>query len=120
MCNILWIVVCPFVFFLWPLCCLSFFDLRILITPLVSSNSSCQHYRVNNFCCSPCIKIIIVYCNSQFINNVFIIITKVLLPLVYVLWFASYYKKTYILFEALIISNVIAETTTTGRMILRG
>ena len=27
-------------FFLWPLCCLSFFDLRILITPLVSSNPS--------------------------------------------------------------------------------
>jgi len=27
-------------FFFWPLCCLSFFDLRILITPLVSSNSS--------------------------------------------------------------------------------
>ena len=29
-----------FVLFLWPLCCLSFFDLRILITPLMSSNSS--------------------------------------------------------------------------------
>jgi hypothetical protein len=28
-----------FVFF-WPLCCLSVFDLRILITPLVSLNSS--------------------------------------------------------------------------------
>ena len=27
-------------FFFWPLCCLSFFDLRILITHLVSSNSS--------------------------------------------------------------------------------
>jgi hypothetical protein len=26
-------------FFFWPLCCMSFFDLRILITPLVSSNS---------------------------------------------------------------------------------
>ena len=24
----------------WPLCCLSFFDLRVLISPLVSSNSS--------------------------------------------------------------------------------
>jgi hypothetical protein len=31
-----------FSFFFWPLCCLSFFDLRILITPLVSSNSSCN------------------------------------------------------------------------------
>jgi hypothetical protein len=27
-------------FFFWPVCCLSFFDLRIQITPLVSSNSS--------------------------------------------------------------------------------
>ena len=31
-------VVCPSVF--WSLCCLSFFDLRILITPLMSSKSS--------------------------------------------------------------------------------
>jgi hypothetical protein len=30
-------------YFSWPLCCLSFFDLRILITPLVSSNSSQLH-----------------------------------------------------------------------------
>jgi hypothetical protein len=29
-----------FSFFFWPLCCLSFFDLRILINPLVSSSSS--------------------------------------------------------------------------------
>jgi hypothetical protein len=29
----------PFGIF-WSLCCLSFFDIRILITPLVSSNSS--------------------------------------------------------------------------------
>ena len=28
-------------FFFCPLCCLSYFDMRILITPLVSSNSSC-------------------------------------------------------------------------------
>ena len=27
-------------YFFWPLCCLSFFKLRILITPLVSSNPS--------------------------------------------------------------------------------
>ena len=26
--------------FFWPLCCLFFFDIRILIAPLVSSNSS--------------------------------------------------------------------------------
>ena len=29
-------------FFFWPLCCLFFFDIRILITPLVFSNSSCN------------------------------------------------------------------------------
>jgi hypothetical protein len=28
-------------FFFWPLCCLFFYDIRILIAPLVSSNSSC-------------------------------------------------------------------------------
>ena len=28
-------------FFFWPLCCLFVFDIRNLITPLVSSNSSC-------------------------------------------------------------------------------
>jgi hypothetical protein len=28
-------------FFFWSVCCLFFFDVRILITPLVSSNSSC-------------------------------------------------------------------------------
>ena len=33
----------PFGIF-WPLCCLSFFDIWILITPLVSSNSSCISY----------------------------------------------------------------------------
>ena len=27
-------------FFFWPLCCLFFFDIQILITPLVSLNSS--------------------------------------------------------------------------------
>jgi hypothetical protein len=34
-------------FFFWPLCCLSFFDMRILITPLISSNSSHQKREVN-------------------------------------------------------------------------
>jgi hypothetical protein len=34
-------------FFFSPLCCLSFFDIRILITPLVSSNSS---YSYTNAC----------------------------------------------------------------------
>jgi hypothetical protein len=31
-------------FFFWRLCCLFFFHIRILITPLVSSNSSCLSF----------------------------------------------------------------------------
>jgi hypothetical protein len=31
-------------FIFWPLCCLFFFDIRILITPLLSSNSSYIEY----------------------------------------------------------------------------
>jgi hypothetical protein len=30
--------------FFWPLCCLFFFDIRILITPLLSSKSSYRYY----------------------------------------------------------------------------
>ena len=39
-------------FFCWPLCCLFFFDIQILITPLVSSNSSYStiEIRENVFC----------------------------------------------------------------------
>jgi hypothetical protein len=32
-----------FIFF-WPLCCLSFFNIRILLIPLLSSNSSYIHW----------------------------------------------------------------------------
>jgi hypothetical protein len=32
---------------LWPLCCLSFFYLRILVTPLVSSNYSLTNWRTS-------------------------------------------------------------------------
>jgi hypothetical protein len=34
----------PFCTFFWPLCFLVFFDIRILITSLVSSNSSCSPF----------------------------------------------------------------------------
>jgi hypothetical protein len=34
-------------FFFWPLCCLSLFDLRNMITPLVSSNSSFTNLSCN-------------------------------------------------------------------------
>ena len=44
-CYSIFSFICMFVdrclsFFFWPLCCLFFFDIQILITPLVSSNSS--------------------------------------------------------------------------------
>ena len=42
---VLCVVFCKslFVCFIWPLCCRFLFDLRILITPLVSYNSSCMN-----------------------------------------------------------------------------
>ena len=36
-------------FFFWPLCCLTFFNLRIMMVLLVSSNTSCR-FRKNNSC----------------------------------------------------------------------
>jgi hypothetical protein len=36
-------------FFFWPFCCLFFFDIRILITPLVSSNSFCFNVQLHCF-----------------------------------------------------------------------
>ena len=33
-------------FFFWPLCCLFFFDIRIMIVPLISSNSSYHYYLI--------------------------------------------------------------------------
>ena len=39
-------------FFFWPLCCLFFFDIRILITPLVSSNSSLSRWSHSAHECS--------------------------------------------------------------------
>jgi len=38
--RVVWSMFVALSFFFWPLCCLFFFDLRILITSLVSSNSS--------------------------------------------------------------------------------
>ena len=40
MCMFCRLLFVPLSFFFWLLCCMSFFDLRILITSLVSSNSS--------------------------------------------------------------------------------
>ena len=51
-------------FFFWPLCCLFVFDLRILIIPLLSSNSS-----YFNSICPSCINLSIkTQCRSFVIN----------------------------------------------------
>jgi hypothetical protein len=39
---------CCLSFFFWPLCCLFFFDIQILITPLVSSNLVYVHFCFKN------------------------------------------------------------------------
>jgi hypothetical protein len=44
-------VVCS-VFYFWALCCLFFFDLRILITPLVSSNTPYFNFMDIFFLCT--------------------------------------------------------------------
>ena len=41
-------------FFFWPLCCLFFFDIRILIAPLVSSSSSYSYVCFVDRCLSFC------------------------------------------------------------------
>ena len=50
-------------FFVWPLCCLSFFDLRPLLTPLASWNSS---YESVVFLQAPAIS----YNNIDLIHNI--------------------------------------------------
>ena len=52
-------------FFNWPLCCLSIFDLQILITPLVSSNCSCDNHKEH-------LKSSSVYCSSIRLSFVFV------------------------------------------------
>ena len=46
-CRSLFVLLC---FFFWPLCCLFFFDIRILITTLVSSNSYCTSRKSIKHC----------------------------------------------------------------------
>ena len=45
-------------FFFWPLCCLYFFNLRILITPLLSSNTSSYYIFSPFFKCTTMTRII--------------------------------------------------------------
>ena len=63
---VLSIVVCPFLLFFWPLCCLFLFDIRFLIAPLVSSNSSYLRY-MSLFCHIGVQSIIIMLCFVLFV-----------------------------------------------------
>jgi hypothetical protein len=53
LCENCYIVVCLLYFSFWPLYSLVFFDVRILITPLVSSNSSRHNHSYRSFV-EPC------------------------------------------------------------------
>ena len=48
LCSVSWTIVGLFVLFIWPLLCLSYFDLRSLITPFESSNFSWIKRKSNN------------------------------------------------------------------------
>ena len=52
-CRSLFVLLSFFSF--WPLCCLFFFDIRILITPLVSSNSSYDISRLCDYSSTTCV-----------------------------------------------------------------
>jgi hypothetical protein len=47
-CMFCWSLFVLLYFFFWPLCCLFFFDIRILIAPLVSSNSSFKQINITS------------------------------------------------------------------------
>ena len=53
LCKILQIVVCPFVLFVLLLCCMSFFDLRILIVTFVSYNQKLYNELCHIVLCFP-------------------------------------------------------------------
>jgi hypothetical protein len=43
--SVLYVCLVDHCLFFWPLCCIFFLDIRIMITPLVSSNSSSIYYK---------------------------------------------------------------------------
>jgi hypothetical protein len=49
MCMFCRLLVVLLYFYFWPLCCLFFFDIQILITPLVSSNPSYKEQSTEHF-----------------------------------------------------------------------
>ena len=62
-----------FFFFSWPLCCLSFFDLHILITPVVSSNSSPRwEFWVHKISVTPTFLLMFLYQARKGNGNVYV------------------------------------------------
>jgi len=57
-----------FSFFFWPLCYLSFFDLRIRITPLISSNSSSEAHMLTPFLCGVSVVQSLGFCIVSLLN----------------------------------------------------
>ena len=78
-----------FSFFTWPLCCLFFFDLRILITPLVSWNYS---YRIpfiqTTFEWRHCIGMWEKYQNKQRRRSYFLLFVQFVLSIIinFIIW----------------------------------
>jgi hypothetical protein len=67
LCQTLFVLV---YFFFWPLCCLFFFDIRFLITPLISSNSSYLSGVSPDFsgvCFTQSLVFCVVFCGSMFV-----------------------------------------------------
>ena len=70
-------------FFFWPLCCLFFFDIRILITPLVSSNSSCPFVL---FLLAIVLSVLLRYTDSDYHFGIFKLFLFMLFIFIYVYW----------------------------------
>jgi hypothetical protein len=87
-------------FFIWPLCCL-FFDLRILITPLVSSNSSrnrLRHSRLIIFSIYSIKQIFKTESKNIFFDNNYMYIIILYIVIEWIkqrLWFLLWYLQTY-------------------------
>ena len=82
LCNVFYTIVGHFVLFFWPLCCRSFFYLRFMITPLVSSTTSDGTFLIRtqlsevrkftlvirNKC--ECLLLKYMYCSGSLMDNV--------------------------------------------------
>ena len=68
-------------FFFWPLCCLFFFDIRILVAHLVSSNSSSVRLCLQLFVRTSCLIFFICACLRIVVSNSYCVVFFVLCTL---------------------------------------